>query len=157
RTIVVASEGDGKLVELDARAAAPALAVVDERAAGCAAPSGIALSENESIAYVYCKPTFELAIVDLASPRKPAPEVIQLTRDPLGAVAARGRALFHDARDEAISGGLACAGCHPEGRDDGQVWREVDGARAKVENDWPRVAALQPRFFAGGPYTIGVL
>jgi hypothetical protein len=36
-----------------------------------------------------------------------------------------GRRLFHDARDPLLSGGMACAGCHPDGRDDGHVWLET--------------------------------
>src|SRR5690606_6966355 len=45
--------------------------------------------------------------------------------DPLGDEGALGRRLFHDATDPLTSGGLACSGCHPEGRDDGFTWHEA--------------------------------
>ena len=38
---------------------------------------------------------------------------------------ALGRRLFYDAEEPVVSGGLACAGCHPDGRDDGHVWHEA--------------------------------
>jgi DNA-binding beta-propeller fold protein YncE len=49
---------------------------------------------------------------------------------PDDAEVAIGRALFHAADDPRISlRGLSCAGCHPDGRDDGLVWFLRDGAR----------------------------
>jgi cytochrome c peroxidase len=36
-----------------------------------------------------------------------------------------GRRLYYNATDDVMSERLACAGCHPEGREDGQVWLEV--------------------------------
>ena len=35
-----------------------------------------------------------------------------------------GRRIFYNATNRVTSGGVACAGCHPEGRDDGHVWHE---------------------------------
>jgi len=49
-----------------------------------------------------------------------------LAEDPLGPGGATGRKLFYNATDFATSGGLGCAGCHPEGRDDGHVWHEAN-------------------------------
>jgi cytochrome c peroxidase len=40
-------------------------------------------------------------------------------------MAAKGRRLFYNATNMTMSRGLACAGCHPEGRDDGHVWHEA--------------------------------
>lgn len=39
-------------------------------------------------------------------------------------ILALGRRLYFDATDRVVSGDMSCAGCHPEGRDDGHVWRE---------------------------------
>ncbi|NUO50781.1 MAG: hypothetical protein HOV80_18165 [Polyangiaceae bacterium] len=50
---------------------------------------------------------------------------IHLAEDSLGPKAAKGRRLYYDANDFVISGGLGCAGCHPDGRDDGHVWHEI--------------------------------
>src|SRR5262249_35332140 len=44
---------------------------------------------------------------------------------------ALGKRLFYDATEGVVSGGLACAACHPEGRDDGFVWHEIQGPSAK--------------------------
>jgi cytochrome c peroxidase len=38
---------------------------------------------------------------------------------------ALGRRMFYDAKDYVLSDGLACAGCHPDGRDDGHVYQEI--------------------------------
>jgi hypothetical protein len=53
---------------------------------------------------------------------------------------ALGRRLFYDATEPLVSGGIGCAGCHPEGRDDGHVWREV-----------PQVAGSSLVNFRAGP------
>jgi mono/diheme cytochrome c family protein len=62
-----------------------------------------------------------------------------------------------------MSGGLGCAGCHPEGRDDGFVWSELEGPDAKhaifvggshlVGRGMPRqTPMLVSRVAAEGPY-----
>jgi hypothetical protein len=140
QTLLVASEGTNKLAELDARALDPSLAMkrvydlaqYDEaprldpspaivRSGG--APSAIALSADESVAWVYCRSTNDLAIVTLEG-EGPIP-FIHLADDTLGPEATKGRRLYYDANDFVISGGLGCAGCHPDGRDDGHVWHEL--------------------------------
>jgi DNA-binding beta-propeller fold protein YncE/mono/diheme cytochrome c family protein len=153
-TLLVASEGSDEIVELDARMLEPALlprkryriggdypkAIVNARHGG--APSGIALSIDESKAYVFCRTTADLAVVPLV----PLDEhtdpldttILRLGEDPLLAdvakadpkrkfmeAAAIGRKLFYNAIDSNVSGGMGCAGCHPDGRDDGHVWHEV--------------------------------
>src|SRR4029453_352811 len=43
---------------------------------------------------------------------------------------ALGRRLFHAVGDPRVSAdGRACASCHPDGRDDGLVWRTPEGPR----------------------------
>jgi hypothetical protein len=101
----------------------------------CGAPTGVALSADEETAYVYCRSTDGLAVVTLetygiwSAPRPYRREetyvVARLAADPLPEPAATGRRLFYDALEPVVSGGLGCAGCHPEGRDDGFVWREI--------------------------------
>jgi mono/diheme cytochrome c family protein len=145
----VASEGNDELVELDSRALDPSLAVRRVYALGgepdpgvaiatrCAAPSGIVLSEDESTAHVYCRATFSLATVPLAREDGAEPGAIThraIASDPLDAQENRGRRLFYNARDPIVSGGLGCAGCHPEGRDDGQVWHEATFTTAAGDN-----------------------
>ncbi|MBL8740932.1 MAG: hypothetical protein JNK04_07560, partial [Myxococcales bacterium] len=145
-TLLVASEGEDTLVEVDAGALDPTRTVLRKYQLGsgypptlpvastCGAPSGIALSEDELTAFVWCRATYDIAAVpleDFATDGGPAtdgataaPITLRLADDPLEQ-AAVGRRLFYNATDTVTSGGLGCAGCHPEGRDDGHVWHEA--------------------------------
>lgn len=192
RTLVVASEGDDTLVELDAIGVDPTRSVLRRYPIGparhplgpaegtCGAPTGLALSEDEATAFVWCRSTFHLATVTLdrfaadsappADPPPPATELTKLADDPLDPEAAIGRRLFHDATDRVTSGGLACSGCHPEGRDDGHTWHEAkintrDGtnvnflghhanipAEEGVKGVARRTPMLAGRVAADGPY-----
>ena len=143
RTVLVVGEGDDRVVELDALAMDPTLSVLQTYAVGsgydpvlplassCAAPAGIALSADDSLAWVFCRGTYDVAEIRL-DPMTPdarftagAPRVAHLADDPVDAFVGIGRRLFYNATDRVTSGGLACAGCHPEGRDDGFVWHEA--------------------------------
>jgi hypothetical protein len=138
--LLVLGEGGGSMVELDARALDPTMHVLgryalaearDASLAGptaCGAPSGIAVSADERTAWVHCRSTGDVVAVALdprPDPKAPRPR-LHLADDPLPAEAALGRRLFYDAGDSSVSGGLGCAGCHPDGRDDGHVWIETD-------------------------------
>lgn len=147
KTLLVAGEGDDRLAELDARALDPALkplrvyelgAPTDPKKPGdtrCGAPTGLALSADESQAFVFCRSTGDLAVVALDThdkapalnapdPKANPPVLVHLADDALDEQAAVGRRLFYNASDSVMSQGLACAGCHPEGREDGHVWVE---------------------------------
>lgn len=187
QTLLVAGEGDDRVAELDALAPDPTLAVValypvGEKyhseirvAAQCAAPAGLALSANEQKLWVYCRATNDLAELALRAPGaaniSPAVSArLALGEDPLGPGGATGRKLFYNATDHVVSGGLACAGCHPEGRDDGHTWHEAtftteDGEATNflgsAENIPPeahskgvarRTPMLAGRVHAAGPY-----
>jgi cytochrome c peroxidase/DNA-binding beta-propeller fold protein YncE len=152
RTVLVASEGLDALVELDAEALDPSLAVVQvfplgnkydpflKIAAECGAPSGISLSADERTAWVVCRSTGDVVSVALDAFIEPKREsdrfwshrvspartaLVHLADDALPDMAAKGRRLFYNATNMTMSRGLACAGCHPEGRDDGHVWHEA--------------------------------
>lgn len=142
-TVLVAGEGDDLIAELDALSADPTLAVVRTYKVGagynpalpvassCGAPAGIALSEDEATAWVFCRATYDVAELALDPMREGAPftpeppRTVRLGDEPIDAVVATGRRLFYNATDRIMSGGLGCAGCHPEGRDDGYVWHEA--------------------------------
>jgi cytochrome c peroxidase len=140
----VASEGNDALVELDALAVDPTTAVLrsiplgrnyginPQVAESGGAPQGIALSDDEQTAYVLCRSTYDVVTVPLGASTLSTtslarPQTLHLAGDPLGESGATGRKLFYNATDDLTSGGLACAGCHPEGRDDGFTWTEVTG------------------------------
>ncbi|MDI1434022.1 c-type cytochrome [Polyangium sorediatum] len=137
RTLLVLGEGSLTVSELDATSIDPAAMVRkkhplhDGEATGggpaCAAPSGLALSSDERKAYVFCRSTNVLAVLTFPDPK--ADVKFSVVRIPLGkgpgdTLVAEGRRLFYDAQDPLVSGGLGCAGCHPEGRDDGFTWSE---------------------------------
>jgi DNA-binding beta-propeller fold protein YncE len=127
-TLLVASEGTDALVELDARSIEPAatpLRVHLGRAGECGAPSGVALDRSERTAFVLCRSTRAIAEVPLEAP--PAERLWPLGDELLSSAAVSGRRMFYDAADRALTDGVACAGCHPEGREDGHVWHEIRG------------------------------
>jgi DNA-binding beta-propeller fold protein YncE len=141
KSLLVAAEGLDAIVELDALAIDPTSAVMRTYPVGgaidphlniattCGAPQGIALSADEATAYVLCRSTYDVAAVKLdphAGPFEPAAPVVErFAEDQLDTNGATGRRLFYNATDRVMSGGLACSGCHPEGRDDGHVWHEA--------------------------------
>jgi cytochrome c peroxidase len=162
RHLLVASEGESLLAERDALSSAPG--VVPNRfyrlgglppkeptkiqvPPHCGAPTGIALSASEDVAWVYCRTTDNVVAVRLTpdGARGVSSEITYLKNaeyhqklSPWGPFAyarlevpaqkeslALGRRLFFDATEPVVSGTMGCAGCHPEGRDDGHVWREI--------------------------------
>lgn len=187
-TVLVAGEGDDIVAELDALALDPTLAIVRMFQVGrkydpgygaateCGAPSGITLSSDENTAYVYCRSTNDVVALDLAAPFKSEIVVhdlsalVHIAQDTISEEAQKGKRLFYNATDPIVSGGLACAGCHPEGRDDGHVWHEatfdtVDGLHtnfvgayenipdlAKKKGVPRRTPMLAGMVGAGGPY-----
>lgn len=135
-TLLVLGEGDDSMVELDARAVDPAMHVVafstlaqasDKPipvSRACGAPSGIALSADQDTAWIYCRSTDDLLVWSFGwtGPRP----FLHLGDDLLSEQAALGRRIYYNGTDQLTSGGLGCAGCHPEGRDDGHVWHETE-------------------------------
>jgi hypothetical protein len=143
-TLLIASEGTNRLIELDARVVDPAMFVRRTIQLGtdndtlipspesCSAPSGLALSADEAFAWVFCRASYSLVQVRLTPeakpPAEPSPPLLVrkvLEPDLLGEDYNKGRRIFYDGSDYNISGGMSCAGCHPEGRDDGHVWHEA--------------------------------
>lgn len=153
-TILVASEGLNQLVEFDAVGPAPALTPlfiyglgyeekkVLEYPTRSGAPTGIVLSKDESIAYVYCRSTDDVVAQKLHVERFKSskaerddvgdPAVVRLVdatahadpSDKRVELLQVGRAAFYQAASDKIGEGAACATCHPDGRDDGFVWLE---------------------------------
>lgn len=152
RTLLVASEGTDRLVELDALLSDPTVmpirtyelashgnAYIHVATQG-GAPSGIALSADERFAYVYCRSTSDVTAVRLVRGEGDynmlPPPVVHVAKEAEDESFALGKALFYNATDALTSGGLSCASCHPDGRDDGHVWHEVafQGERERFTN-----------------------
>jgi mono/diheme cytochrome c family protein len=146
-TLLVASEGTDAVTEHDGWALDPSLVTAvrypvgkgNDRMHGFAwnaegaAPQGLALSEDEDTVWVLCRASYDVVAVKLvadplqANRPKPAPPtaLVRFAEDTLDKNGKEGRRVFYNATDTTTSGGLACAGCHPEGRDDGFVWRDA--------------------------------
>ena len=124
--LLVASQGTNQLVELSALAIDPATSVrrVFEVGEG---PSGVDADEATGLAVVWNQLSHDLSVVHLATG---STDRIPVAADPLPADVAAGRRLFITERDRRITrDGRACAGCHPEGREDGVVWKLGAGPR----------------------------
>ena len=124
--LYVASQGTGELFELDARALDPAMSPRRRFAVG-AGPKGVDVDPALGVAVVWSQLSHELAVVSLGSG---AVERRTAAGDPLPRDVSAGRRLFFSELDRRVSrDGRACGGCHPEGRDDGLVWKLGAGPR----------------------------
>ena len=181
--LLVASEGLAVLAEFDALNTAPGLIVNRLYRLGglapaeqtkiqipphCGAPTGVALSSDEDVAWVYCRTTDNVVAVRLtpdgargvssetsfvaggAFHRKLSPwgpfAYARLAVPEAKESLALGRRLFFDAEEPVVSLDMACAGCHPDGRDDGHVWREI------VDNGFTKTS----QFRAGPSLAVGM-
>lgn len=122
--LLVTSFGTGELLDLDANAFDPAASSGRSFVVGRGV-SGV--DAHGALAVAYASFDHTLAVVDLSLG---ATKLVAIPGVELEPVLARGRALFFDETDKRISrDGRACAGCHPEGRDDGIVWHLGMGPR----------------------------
>lgn len=140
-SLFVLGEGDARIAVLDAEALDPSLVVRHriELGDGCSGPTGMAFGHDEIV--VHCAASFTWVRVPIA-PEIGKPALRTYATDPLPEQAAAGRRFFVDAKDRTISGGLGCAGCHPEGRDDGHVWHEIDTARSGIDTPFDVVKTV---------------
>jgi DNA-binding beta-propeller fold protein YncE/cytochrome c553 len=124
--LFVASQGTGELYELDARALDPAMSPRHRYAVG-AGPKGVDVDAALGVAVVWSQLSHEIAVVSLGSG---AVERRTVADDPLPREVSAGRRLFFSEVDRRVSrDGRACGACHPEGRDDGLVWKLGAGPR----------------------------
>lgn len=122
--LFVASQGTSELFELDARALDPAMSVRHVYAVG-EGPKGVDAAGG--VAAVWSQIAHEIAVISLGSG---VVERRAIAADPLPPDVAAGRRLFFTERSLRISrDGRACAACHPDGRDDGLVWKLGAGPR----------------------------
>lgn len=124
--LYVASQGTGELFELDARAIDPAMSPKRRFSIG-EGPKGVDVDGALGVAVAWSQISHEIAIVSLGSG---AVDRRVIAGDPLPRAVAAGRRLFTTELDRRVSrDGRACASCHPEGRDDGLVWKLGAGPR----------------------------
>ncbi|MBX3191996.1 MAG: c-type cytochrome [Labilithrix sp.] len=141
--LVVACEGQSEVVELDVSSGWPEVIGRWPVARG---PSAIARLPATSRAIVWSPIARALTAIDLSrdaaiateevAPVRPVRIVEPLAQQevprarPADERELAGREIFHRTGDRNISRtGVACASCHPDGRDDGLVWNGPLGAR----------------------------
>ena len=125
--LLVASQGTNELYALDARALESGDARRAQRYAVGEGPKGVDVEPASRVAVVWSQISHEFAVVSLGSG---AVERLVAAGNPLAPEVAAGRRIFFSELDRRVSrDGRSCAGCHPDGRDDGVVWKLGAGPR----------------------------
>jgi mono/diheme cytochrome c family protein len=151
--LFVLSEGLHAVYRTSTTAIDPGLVAEKVVESTCRGPAGMVVTSDAKLAYVFCRAPYAVEALSLEGPPPRGSSLSRvLAKDSLSSEAAEGRAIFYDASDTEISGGLACAGCHPEGRDDGHVWHEIETRGAP----FPIAVGVEPRVLAGGEYVAGI-
>ncbi len=133
-TLFVTCLGVDTLVELDTRGADPSR-LERRRWSLPAGPTGVAVDDANGRVVVWSQFDAKLSIVDVSSPKKGEVISVAVDYDPAPEVAAiaRGRQIYHTTDDLRISNdGVACASCHPDGRDDAFTWSTPEGPRQTI-------------------------
>jgi DNA-binding beta-propeller fold protein YncE len=133
-TLFITCLGVDKLVEVDTRGADPSR-LERRRWSMPAGPTGVAIDDQGGRAVVWSQFDAKLSIVDVSSAKKGEIVSVAVDYEPAPEVAAiaRGRQIFHTTDDLRISNdGVACASCHPEGRDDAFTWSTPEGPRQTI-------------------------
>lgn len=119
-----------------------------------AGPRGIALTRDGSRAYVHNQ--FDESVSILSAGSSDGISVIGLVKlasSPLPGDVDHGRRLFNAANDPRMSdtqlGGIACASCHPQARDDGRTWLFDEGPRNTPMLVGRRIAETAPYHWDG--------
>lgn len=135
--LLLAAHGSDRVMALDSSSADP-IGRPDACYATKEAPEGIAVASDGSFAVVHNAQGFSVSVIRLAAHAQdttrwalPAERTFEVAKSPLPADARRGQRLFTFALDARVGGGakFACASCHPDGRQDGLVWRIGAGPR----------------------------
>ena len=98
---------------------------IESRVDTGAAPQGIVVSSDGSVAYVANILSRSISVFDASDPRAPTlRDTVQVTEEPLDPQVAWGKQLFFASREPIHSDQnyIACASCHPDGGQDGRVW-----------------------------------
>lgn len=133
-TLFVTCLGIDSLVEMDTRGADPAR-LEQRRWQVPSGPTGIAVDDRSGQAVVWSQFEGRLTVIDLDE--KGADNAVNIPVDysptAEAALIARGRQIYHTTDDARISNdGVACASCHPDGRDDAFTWSTPEGPRQTI-------------------------
>jgi hypothetical protein len=97
-----------------------------------AGADGIAILGDNRTAFVYSQFDHKVQRLKIDGSALSVTSSTAIATDTLDPAQARGRKLFHDANNRAISAieaSVACSSCHLEGRDDSHTWNFPDGPR----------------------------
>lgn len=125
--------GIDAVVELDARGVDPARLEL-RRFPVPAGPTGVAIDDANGLAVVWSQFDPGVTILKLDA-ENAAPVSVAVHYTPSASVKqlAEGRKMFHHTDDSRIaSDGVACATCHPDGREDALTWATPDGPRQTI-------------------------
>lgn len=132
-TLYVACLGIDALVEMDARGVDPARLEL-RRFQVPSGPTGVAIDDKNGLAVVWSQFDPGVTILKLDA-EAPVPVSVAVRYTPSASVKqlAAGRKIFHHTDDSRIaSDGVACATCHPDGREDALTWATPDGPRQTI-------------------------
>jgi len=133
-TLFVTCLGADSLVELDTRGSDP-IRLERRRWSVPAGPTGLAIDDAGSQAVVWSQYEGTVSVVDLSENSTTGVELVAVSYEPTAEVTqiAWGRQLFHTTDDLRIANdGVACASCHPDGRDDSITWSTPEGPRQTI-------------------------
>lgn len=128
--VVVACSGDAEAITLDATSAYPRVVARFSTGRGPAAMARV--DETHLVVWSPLARSVARFAIDAGGegPHDPVDETELARTRPIDAKVLLGRELFSRNGDARISkDGLACATCHPDGRDDGLVWQTPRGDR----------------------------
>jgi hypothetical protein len=149
--LVVASRGADKL-----RLRIPGLegdGVVNVIDVDVSSPTALAADQSSGTLFVLSLSEEERAVVVVEPDGRVSPERFRLGASPLSAQFRRGRRLFHSLSGRISAHQLACASCHPEGREDGLTWR-LDRARRQTPALAGRLTDTAPYNWLGTQETL---
>jgi hypothetical protein len=133
-TLFVTCLGIDAMLELDTRGADP-IRLEKRRWTVPSGPTGVAIDDAGGRAVVWSQFDGRLSIINLQGDASRTPESVAVQYEPVPEVAAiaMGRKLFHLTDDTRIANdGVACASCHPDGRDDAFTWSTPEGPRQTI-------------------------
>lgn len=131
--LYVACLGIDAVIELDAAGLDPARLEL-RRISVPSGPTGIAVDDSTGVAVIWSQFDPGVTIVHLDN-EKAAPVSVAVRYTPSASAKqlADGRKMFHHTDDSRIaSDGVACASCHPDGREDSLTWATPDGPRQTI-------------------------
>lgn len=134
-TLFVTCLGVDSLVELDTRGADP-MRLERRRWHVPTGPTGVAIDDAKERAVVWSQFEGKLSVIDLRGKADDAAvKIVKVHYEPTpeAAAIAAGRTLFHLTDDRRVSNdGVACASCHPDGREDSFTWSTPEGPRQTI-------------------------